>query len=119
MLLFILNFMSIAYVKFKKGKDVVEYIIKEFVKKYRELIENYDVQDMAVVDFLDPDIEAKERHVVLKGKSSLMVAIPPSFAEYLNLRPSSPLLFVKHKKTGIVYLIPVEKMQAYRKQMEP
>lgn len=112
--------MSIAYVKFKKRKKEVEHIVKEIGKKYREVIQAYDVQDLAMIDLSDPNIEGKERHVVRKGKYSLMVAIPPSFSEYLNLRPRSPLLFVRHKKIGIVYLFPVTeiKMLAYIKRTE-
>lgn len=106
--------MSIAYIKFKAKRDIVTHIVKEFLQKYPEYIEAYDVQDVGVIDFTDPSIEVEERSVIRKG-GSLMVTIPSPFVQYLNMYHTSRMLFVKHKKIGVVYLFPATKIIAYSK----
>lgn len=106
--------MSIAYLKFRQRKGESARIIKDFLQKYSEHIESYDIQDIGIVDLSDPSIEVKERSVVRKG-GSLLVTIPASFVQYFNLHPSSRLLFVRRKKIGVVYLFPAARVIAYSK----
>ena len=88
-----------------KTKDVekTQQILKWVLEKYKDDIASYDIEEIARVNYSDSSVEIESRRALKKG-GSLLVTIPKTIAEYLELTPKSQILFILRKRIGRVYL---------------